>query len=172
MKDRHCVDAYIEERNIPRPDNYKMYLSYDGVEFCYLHEDKNNSAAKFAANFSKRMHCETDRMNYTDFYGLLTDKDNNNSVLASVTNLANIDKAIIGLMFACMEYDIQADLTVHLHDKEYPIIRTVDGEYYRNADRNNIKGYNTEIWDELANTIEELKTVPYKILKRRKKEDK
>ena len=157
MLAKHSVDAYIREREIEGPDKYAMDLYYDGIKFDEL--NKSYAYTKdFASHFKKRIPCEVDMMIYSNYSGLLSEKDNTHSVLARVIGLDNIDKSIIALLYTSTNLDIQSDLTVHLNDKDYPLVRTVDYENYRTPDRCSLKGYSTDIWRSIINDIHELKT--------------
>ena len=158
MIEKHSVDAYIKERDIVGPDKYAMDLYYDGIKFDELHKTCNTNTAKFASHFKRKIPCEVDMMIFSNYSGILSQKENNNSVLARVIGLDNIDKSIIALLYTSTNLDVQSDLTIHLNDKDYPLVRTVDFENYLSADGYSLKGYNSDIWLSMINDIEKLKT--------------
>ena len=127
------VDGYLEPI-ICNGDvyNYKMYMLYNGIEPCYLNNFPNTSS--FAKKFKSKISCTSDEMFYADHYGLWRKHGDADSMLSAITGLENIDKSLISLVCACKDSDIQADLTIHIREKDYPLVRIDDNKTDINND--------------------------------------
>ena len=152
------VDGYIEPI-VCNGDiyNYKMYMLYNGIEPCYL----NNfpETASFASYFKRKMSCRNDEMLFADTYGLRAKYEDHDSMLSTITGLDNIDKSLIALICACTNLDIQANLTIHIKDKDYPLVRTIDGKDYVPYDQTDLseKAVSDDMLLALSLDIENLK---------------
>ncbi|MBQ6497979.1 MAG: hypothetical protein IJI58_04635 [Bacilli bacterium] len=162
------VDGYIEPI-VCNGDiyNYKMYMLYNGIEPCYL----NNfpETASFASYFKRKMSCRNDEMLFANTYGLKAKYDDQDSMLSTITGLDNIDKSLVSLICACTNLDIQADLTIHIKDKDYPLVRTVDDKKYVSYNLTDLsdKGLSDDVLLDLSLDIENLKRTKILSQKRR-----
>ena len=150
------IDAYIEPIKINGEIlNYRMYMHYNDVEYCFL--SYNDEAANFASYFKRKLLCSSREMMFTDKYGIISRKDDFDSVLACVTGVEDIDRSIISIMNACMNLDIQSDLTYHLNGESYPLVRDVDDIKYKSLDSFSKKGSSDDVLLDLSIELDGLK---------------
>ena len=121
MEKKDFIDCYIEEVSANGIlEEHKMYLDYNGIEACYLHQFPVTT--EFAINFKNKLNCMNDEMIFTDNYGWKRQATDCDTVLSSITGLDNIDKSLISLIYACINPSIQANLTVYIADNEYKLV--------------------------------------------------
>ena len=129
MNNKNTINTYIEPIKVGGDIyDYRMYMNYNDYDYCFLWNDDN--AHKLAINIKKGMPCFALETTFTDQYGIINKKDNANSFVGYVTGTDNIDDSIVPIIHACMNPDIQADLTYHLNGKDYPIVRDIDHKDY------------------------------------------
>lgn len=154
---KRTVDAYIEPIKVNSNIlNYRMYMQYNGLDFCFLSND--SETANFASYFKRKMGHFTKETMLTDKYGIMTKNDNFDSVVAYITGIDNIDSSISSLIVTSMNLDIQSDLTVHIGEKDYPLVRDVDNKKYTYNDNLSKKGYDDDVLLNLSLEIDNLKS--------------
>ena len=158
------IDAYIEKNC----DDYNIYFHYNGIDFAFLHTD--TVTRNFAINFKwKYLNSNTRVINhtFTDDHGYTKEKRDYFTVLSSIKGIKQIDDSIVGIIVACVHPEVNSDLTIHLYDKEYPIVRNVDKKEYFPADilKTGTKGLSVEHLHEITrdlNQIKNNKNIQYK----------
>ena len=156
--DKKTVDAYIEPIKVNSSIlDYRMYMQYNGLDYCFLSND--NETASFASYFKRKMGHFTKETMLTDKYGIMTKNDNFDSVVAYITGIDNINDSIVPLITTCKNLDIQSDLTVHIGEKDYPLVRSVDNKKYISNDYLSKKGLNDDELLNLSLEIDNLKSL-------------
>lgn len=150
------VDAYIEEEYVNGEVNYNMWLHYNDVEFCFLYA--NPEAAAFASYFKNKLYSNDDGFTFTDSHGSTTSRSDYDSVLASVKGLDNIDRALMPIIGASTNLDIESDLIVHLNGEEFKLVGDADDKEYRPDSSFSKKGLSFEVLGELDKRLKTLKT--------------
>lgn len=155
MKERR-VDAYIQEAYNNGNREYNMWIHYNGVDFAFLY--RNPEAGNFAQYFKRKMlpvTNDTEGMMFTDTRGWSISQTSNEALLAGVKGLQNIDRALMSLISASTNLDIQSDLIVHVDGEQYSLVQTVDGKDYKANDTLGIsrKGLSFSVLSELDQKI-------------------
>ena len=159
------IDGYIQPHFTNGKQDYTMYLHYDGTEFCFL--NKSEEAQNFAKYFKRKIKGSKEGFLYTDIHGWTKMESNPDSVLATITGIDNIKNALITLINASENLDIQSDLTVHINKNIYPLVRDVDDEHYfaRDTMQFSKKGYDIDSLvaaTEKLDQLEQVKNDSYK----------
>lgn len=158
MKNRK-VDAYIEKSYINGKTEYNMWLHYNGIDFAFL--TQNPEAALFAQYIKRKMlpvtH-STEGLIFTTPGGWSIDKNSDEALLAGVKGIEAIDKSIMTLISGCTNLDIQSDLTIHIDDEEFGLVRNADGVTYKTNDMLGLsqKGLSFDILSKLDRKIASL----------------
>ena len=155
-KTENRIDAYIEKNG----DDYDMYFQYNDLKYTSLYKD--NHAKDLAIIFkTKYLKSNAKIINhgFTDDHGKEKDKVELTTVLSSIKGIKDIDNAITGLVMASVHPEVNSDLTIHLYDKEYPIVGKSDRKEFFSADilKTNDKGLSVEQFDEITNDLNLLK---------------
>ena len=135
------IDAYIEENS----NSYNLYFHYNDIETPFLHKDIY--ARHLAINFKwQYLHSNSRVINhtFTDDHGKVKEKTDYYTMLSSIKGIKEIDDAIVGLVVASVHPEINSDLTIHLYDKEYPLVRNTDRIEYLPADILKTESSNSE----------------------------
>ena len=155
------VDAYLREYTTTDGEN-KCYMSfsYNGLDFAHLYKDQD--ARLFAIYYKwNYLQKNPDAYNhtFTDSEGNPSKKRDYTSVLSSIKGKEEIEEAMKVLIYACTRSNVQADLTVHYNDKEYPLVRDTDNEIYFPSDLLKVskKGYSYGELKEFLNDINTIK---------------
>lgn len=120
--EKRKVNAFIEPIKVKGDIlNYRMYMNYNGIDYCFVNTNKD--VANFASYLQRKLPCKLKEATFTDSYGIASKNRTDSSIIGYVTGLSNISEAIIGIAEACTNLDIQADLTMHLNNQEYKIVR-------------------------------------------------
>ena len=149
------IDAYIEENS----GTYNIYFNYNNINSDSLYTDSNTR--NFAINFKWKYLNSNPRINnhtFTDDHGSIKEKTNFFTVLSSVKGIKEIDDALVGLVVASVHPEINSDLTIHLNEKEYPLVRDTDRKEYFPADilKTGIKGLSVEHLHEITKDLNQL----------------
>lgn len=163
------VDAYIREYTTT-DNEHKCYMSfsYNGLDFAHLYKDQD--ARLFAIYYKwNYLQKNPDAYNhtFTDSKGNPSKKRDYTSVLSSIKGEEEINDALKCLIYACTRSNVQADLTLHYNEKEYPLVRDTDNDIYFPSDLLKVskKGYSYEQFTEVLediNSIKESKSVQTK----------
>ena len=154
MESKRKIDAYIEPIKLYGDIiNYRMYMHYNDIDYCFLHQDKE--ANDLASSFRKKLLHGNEEMMFTDKYGIGTKNNDSESVLGYVTGINDIDKSIVNIISACMDPDVQADLTVHLKGRNYPLVQEIDNKSISVSDE---KELNCDVLFDLSTDINRLTT--------------
>lgn len=156
------VDAYLRDYKISDESEIKYYLSfsYNGLDFSKLYQDKETEL--FAIDFKWKYlngNYYADKHTFTDNKGNPSTKRDYFSVISSIKGIEEIDDAVRDLVIACVNLEVQADLTIHYNDKEYPLVSDTDNKIYFPSDRLKVskKGYSIEQLTELKKDIRNIK---------------
>ena len=155
------VDAYLREYTTTDGE-HKCYMSfsYNGLDYAHLYKDQD--ARLFAIYYKwNYLQKNPDAYNhtFTDSEGNPSKKRDYTSVLSSIKGKEEIEEAMKVLIYACTRSNVQADLTVHYNDKEYPLVRDTDNEIYFPSDLLKVskKGYSYEQLTEILNDVNNIK---------------
>lgn len=155
------VDAYLREYTL-KDGEKKCYLSfaYNGLDFAHLNEDED--ARLFAIYYKwNYLQKNPDAFNhtFTDSEGKPSIKRHYTSILSSIKGIDEISDSIKGLIHACTRSNVQADLTLHYNEKEYPLVRDTDNDIYFPSDLLKVskKGYSYEQLTEVLNELDSIK---------------
>lgn len=155
------IDAYIEEFNDSTGNvDYKLYFEYNGLDSGIIHKDAQ--ARNLAINFKwKYLNSNSKPLNhtYTDDHGWAKEKTEITSILSSVKGIKEIDEAIVGLVVASVHPEINSDLTIHLNDKEYNLVKDADRKEYLAPDilKTGCKGFSKDELHEIDKDLRVLK---------------
>lgn len=156
--DNNIVDTYIKPIKVNGSIlSYRMYMQYNGLDYCFLNDD--SKTASFASYFKRKMGSFNDETMITDKYGIMTNSDSFDSVVAYITGIDNINESIVPLITTCMNLDIQSDLTIHIGEKDYPLVRNVDNEKYTSINYLSKKGLDDDELLNLSLEIDKLKSL-------------
>lgn len=144
------VEAYIESRYRNGKKDYTMYFHYHGTEGCYC--KSLTPEANLGSVFTTKVHSDIEGATYA----------NNETILYSVKNIANIAEAIMPITAACTNQDVQSDFNVYLNGNTYEIVKNEDDTNYHSfhiikPDNMIAKGISFDILSELQTEISTLK---------------
>lgn len=160
-KNNNKIDAYIEEYHKSTGElEYNLFFNYNGIDSSLIYKDKE--AKIFAINFKwKYLNSNTKPNNhtYTDDHGWTKEKTELSSILSSIKGIKEIDDAIVALVVASVHPEINSDLTIHLNDKEYDLVRNADRIEYFSPDilKTGNKGFSKNELHEIDKDIRTLK---------------
>lgn len=150
------IDAYIQKDS----DDYCMYFTYNDIDFSSIYKDSYTK--DFAIDFSKiylKTSSKFNNHNFTDDHGktVLSIRTEDN-ILSSIKGIKEIDNALVRLIVASVHPAINSDLTIHLQNKKYELIKDEDRINHYKADilKSDSKGLSV---DELHNIAKDLNSI-------------